>query len=198
MKTITKLTLVCVMIFSLASCSQTFYSYTSRSEKIKSVELQATKTLVDIDVDFKHRVTAESDWCFTEQEARNEAQYKAVTTGNADIIVDPIFRTERRTDDKKCFKVYVTGYAGFYVNPRPAIQDIQQLKDVDMENIEKHILLNHPEMLPELRKIQEGSNSNVTVNNYTEPSAATAVVLPTTATTQPVANGNGNKTNKHK
>ncbi len=178
MKTVTKLSIVLMTICSLASCSKTFYSYTSRSEKIKSVELQATKTLVDINVDFKHRVTAESDWCFTEQEARNEAQYKAVTTGDADIIVDPIFRTERRTDDKKCFKVYVTGYAGFYVNPRPAIQDIQQLKDVDMENIEKHILLNHPEMLPELRKAKEENNSNVTVNNYSETTTP-SVVLPT-------------------
>lgn len=193
MKTITKLSFVIAMALAFASCSQTLYSYTSRSEKIKSVELQATKTLVDIDVDFKHRVTAESDWCFTEQEARNEAQYKAVTTGNADIIVDPIFRTERRTGEKKCFKVYVTGYAGFYINPRPAIQDIQQLKDVDMENIEKHILLNHPEMLPELRKAQESSNSNVTVNNYAETSAPASVVLPTTTTTQPAANHKNTK-----
>ena len=195
MKTITKLSLICVMIFSLASCSKTFYSYTSRSEKIKSVELQATKTLVDINVDFKHRVTAESDWCFTEQEARNEAQYKAVTAGNVDIIVDPIFRTERRTDDKKCFKVYVSGYAGFYVNPRPAIQDIQQLKDVDMENIEKHILLNHPEMLPELRKVQEGSNSNVTVNNYSETTTP-SVVLPTTTTTSSATHSTKNTKRK--
>lgn len=190
MKTITKLSFVIAMALAFASCSHTFYSYTSRSEKIKSVELQATKTLVDIDVDFKHRVTAESDWCFTEQEARNEAQYKAVTTGNADIIVDPIFRTERRTNDKKCFKVYVTGYAGFYTNPRPAIQDIQQLKDVDMENIEKHILLNHPEMLPQLRKAGE-NNSNVTVNNYSDAATPASVVLPTTtgSTTQSAATG---------
>lgn len=61
MKTIAKLSFIIAMVLSLASCSQTLYSYTSRSEKIKSVELQATKTLVDIDVDFKHRVTAESD-----------------------------------------------------------------------------------------------------------------------------------------
>lgn len=195
MKTIAKLSFIIAMVLSLASCSQTLYSYTSRSEKIKSVELQATKTLVDIDVDFKHRVTAESDWCFTEQEARSEAQYKAVTTGNADIIVDPIFRVERRTNEKKCYKVYVTGYAGFYINPRPAIQDIQQLKDVDMENIEKHILLNHPEMLPQLRKANE-SNSNVTVNNYAEPSAPATVVLPTTDTTQPAAKST--KTTKRK
>lgn len=190
MKTITKLSFIIAMALAFASCSQTLYSYTSRSEKIKSVELQATKTLVDIDVDFKHRVTAESDWCFTEQEARNEAQYKAVTTGNADIIVDPIFRTERRTNEKKCFKVYVTGYAGFYTNPRPAIQDIQQLKDVDMENIEKHILLNHPEMLPQLRKANE-NNSNVTVNNYSDAATPASIVLPTTtgSTTQPAATG---------
>lgn len=181
MKTLAKLSFIVAMVVSFASCSRTFYSYTSRSEKIKSVELQATKTLVDIDVDFKHRVTAESDWCFTEQEARNEAQYKAVTTGGADIIVDPIFRTERRTKEEKGFKVYVTGYAGFYTNPRPAIQDIQQLKDVDMENIEKHILLNHPEMLPQLRKASE-SNSNVTVNNYAETATPASVVLTTTDT----------------
>ncbi len=181
MKTIAKLSFIFTIALACASCSQTIYSYTSRSEKIKSVELQATKTLVDIDVDFKQRITAESDWCMTEQEARNEAQYKAVTSGKADIIVDPIFRTEYRTKEQYAYKVYVTGYAGFYTNPRPAIQDIQQLKDVDMENIEKHILLNHPEMLPELRKANE-NNSNVTVNNYAEPAAPASVVLPTTAT----------------
>lgn len=109
--------------------------------------------------------------------------------------MDPIFRVERRTNEKKCYKVYVTGYAGFYINPRPAIQDIQQLKDVDMENIEKHILLNHPEMLPQLRKANE-SNSNVTVNNYAEPSAPATVVLPTTDTTQPAAKST--KTTKRK
>ena len=79
MKTISKIALISVVIIlSCASCKSTsFYTYTSRSEKINSVQLQATTTLVDIDVDFQHRVTAESGWCLNEKNAKDEALYNA-------------------------------------------------------------------------------------------------------------------------
>lgn len=166
MKTISKIALISVVIIlSCASCKSTsFYTYTSRSEKINSVQLQATTTLVDIDVDFQHRVIAESGWCLNEKNAKDEALYNATIQNKIDIIVDPIFKTEYNSRTKQV-KVSVVGFAGKYVNPRPAIQDIQQLKDVDMENIEKHVILNNPSVLPALKQSKE---NNVTINNYSE------------------------------
>lgn len=173
MKKLFQLSLITIALLSMASCNPTYYTYTSRTEKIKSVQLQATTTMVDINVDFKHRVTAESDYCFNVASAKEEAQYNAITKNNIDILVDPIFKVEVRGSDKKV-KAYVTGFAGYYTNARPAIQDVQQLKDVDMENIEKHILLSHPTMLPAIKEAELQKESSVVVNNYNEKAAQTA------------------------
>ena len=165
MKNVFQLSIIAIVALGMTSCgTASYYTYSSRTENIQSVQLQATTTLVDIDVDFKHRIVAESNWQPSVKTAQEEAQYNAIVKNGIDILVDPIFKTETNTQGNRV-KVSVVGFAGYYVkHPSPTIEDIQQLKDVDIETIEKYILLHHPTMLP----VMTEAENNVTINNYTE------------------------------
>ncbi len=187
MKTNINLFVLAVAALSFAACAKTqtyvTNTYTGRSQNIKGVELNAEQTIVDLRVDFTKHIQGESDWCLSEKTAKEQALYNAVMSGNGDVVIEPIYRIETRTEQSsksysKEVKAYVVGYAGFYTNPRQPIDELQRLKNIDMETIEKHILLSHPEMLPQIKKSQE-SRSNVTVNNnYAEPAPAVSHTSP--------------------
>jgi len=164
MKNISKLFVACIAIAAMSSCRS--YTYTSRVENIRDAELKATTTLVDVNVDFTKRIVAESDRQKTEQQAKEEAKYNAIVDNKIDVLVDPIYKIERRPAKMKPFKAYLTGFAGYYTNPRTTTEDIKNLEDVNMEEIEKHIILENPTILPLLKQIEHSNNGNITVNNY--------------------------------
>ena len=77
-------------------------------------------------------------------EAKEEARYLAVTDNKCDVIVDPIYKIEHRS---RTYKAYLTGFAGYYQNPRTLYEDIQMYKDVKKEDIEKYLILKDPSIL---------------------------------------------------
>lgn len=141
----------------MTSCAS--YSYTSRSEAINRQDINGTAMVVDVRPDFSKRIATESKRCKTVAEARDEAKYLAVTEHKCDVIVDAVYKIERRGFK---FKAYLTGFAGFYENARTLWQDIQLYKDVKREDIEKYLILKDPSILGIMNK---AGNSEV-INIY--------------------------------
>ena len=132
MKQIKFFAAVVVAALALSSCSS--YSFTSRSTKIEQSNITAVGMLVDVRPDFSKRIIAESGKCKTPMQAKEEAKYIAVTSNNCDVIVDPIYKVEKRGRN---YRAYLTGFAGYFKNPRTLYEDVNLLKGVSREDIEK-------------------------------------------------------------
>ncbi|MCQ2339357.1 MAG: hypothetical protein MJZ79_01035 [Paludibacteraceae bacterium] len=124
----------------LASCgSSKSYTYTSRTISIADgVELLPTQTYVDVNPDFSKRIMAESSVCSSTEEAMDEAKYNAIVNNKVDIVVDPIYKIEESSNG---YKAYLTGFAGYYVNPRTVLGDIKAMEDVSKEAVEKYLMI---------------------------------------------------------
>lgn len=178
-----------VAAFFMSSC--TMYSYTSRSTSIDRQDIKGTSMIVDIRPDFSKRIATESKRCKTLVEARDEAKYRAVTENKCDVIVDAVYKIERRGGK---FKAYLTGFAGFYENPRTLYQDIEMYKDVKKEDIEKYLILKDPSILGIINRV---GNSEV-INIYEGKPAPQEAVAPAPAPEQPAATAAKPANNKKK
>jgi hypothetical protein len=148
MKQIKIFAAVIVAAVTMSSCAS--FSYTSRSESIHRQDINGTSMVVDVRPDFTKRIAAESRRCKTPIEAREEAKYLAITNNKCDVIVDPVYKIEKRSGK---YKAYLTGFAGFYENARTLFQDIQMYKDVKKEDIEKYLILKDPSILGVLNQV---------------------------------------------
>jgi len=145
-----------VAAIAFSSCAS--YSYTSRSTMINRQEISGTSMIVDVRPDFNKRIATESSRCKTVTEARDEARYRAITEQKCDVIVDPVYKIECRGMK---FKAYLTGFAGYYENPRTLIQDIQLYKDLKKEDIEKYLILKDPSILGLINKVGNSEIINI-------------------------------------
>lgn len=157
MKQIKFFAAVVVAALALSSCSS--YSFTSRSTKIEQENITAVGMLVDVRPDFTKRIIAESSKCKTPMQAKEEAKYIAVTSNNCDVIVDPIYKVEKRG---RFYRAYLTGFAGFFKNPRTLYEDVNLLKNISREDIEKYLILKDPSLL---ELINPAPNSEI-INIY--------------------------------
>ena len=162
MKQIKVFAALVVAAFMMSSCVT--YSYTSRSESVNRKDINSTGLLVDVRPDFTKRIATESKRCKTIAEAREEAKYLAVTNNKCDVIVDPVYKIEQRGLK---FKAYLTGFAGYYENPRTLYQDIQLYKDVKKEDIEKYLILKDPSILEVLNRV--GNTEVINIYEGKEP-----------------------------
>lgn len=118
------------LMLLLVSCSVT--THTSRNTSISNKDLITNNVVVDIKVESGKIVSATSGVRESIELAKNEAYYKAITEKNIDIVVDPIF--EISTIGTK-YTAKVTGFAGYYTNPRSKTEAVKELKAVKAENI---------------------------------------------------------------
>ena len=130
--------LVSSIVF-LSSCSSVNHTY--RNNFIQNKPVLASEVIVDVKVDLNKKVESTSSKRKTVELAKNEAYYKAITENNIDVVVDPIF--EVKTSDKILFwggksTAKLTGFAGYYVNPRSKIEVIKELKLIDTLDIHKY------------------------------------------------------------
>ena len=89
----------------------------------------------------------------------NECRYLAITNNKIDVVVDPIFKVEYRYSKiKNRYKASLTGFAGYYVNPRLFFEDIDAVKKFSREEIENYLLLHNPEILKYLNAQDEVIN----------------------------------------
>lgn len=138
--------LATVAIF-LGSCSS--MQYTSRQVNVAKQDIIVSPTIVDIRVDYTKRIMVTSQLHKTAQEAIQEARYEALIQGNADIIVDPVFKVEQTG---RRYRVSLTGFAGYYENSRTLYEDVQLLHQIDKADIDKYIILHNPAVLQYMSK----------------------------------------------
>lgn len=139
MKKIQLLAIGALALFLTSCGSSKMYSYTSRSVSIADgVEIMPTQTYVDVNPDFSKRIMAESSVCSSTQQAMDEAKYNAIVNNKVDIVVDPIYKIETSSNG---VKAYLTGFAGYYINPRTVLGDIKAMEDVSKEAVEKYIMI---------------------------------------------------------
>ncbi len=139
-----------IVVLSFTSCST--FQYSSRSTAINTQNIVATPTVVDVKADYTKRIIATSSRCKTPQDAQNEAKYMAITQNQIDIVVDPIYKIERRN---RRYQATLTGFAGYFINARSFYEDVKLLKDIDRTDIEKYLILHNPEVLQYMQENKE-------------------------------------------
>ena len=135
----------CAVVLALTSC--TSYQYTARQTQIVRQDIQTTPTVVDVRPDYNKRITVTSGWNSSKEDAMNECRYLAITENNIDIVVDPIFKIEYISNKRNGYRATLTGFAGYYMNPRSFFEDIEATKKYTREDIEKYLLLHNPEII---------------------------------------------------
>lgn len=158
-----KILFVALCAIALSSC--TMYQYTGRDAAINRQNMQATATIVDVRADFTKRVNATSNWQPSCEEAMAECKYMAITTGNIDIVVDPIYQIQYRPHKlRKKYRATLTGFGGYYINPRTPLEDMNQVKDFTREQIENYLLMHGTEILPYLYQPKFGEGDVININ----------------------------------
>jgi len=135
---------ICLLAITLTGC--TTYQYSARQAGINRQDIQATPTIVDVKADFTKRVEVTSGWCPTKSDAMAECNYRAITENKIDLVVDPIYKIEYRILKRK-FKASLIGFAGYYTNSRTQIEDMELIKKLTREDIEKYLIMHNPEVL---------------------------------------------------
>lgn len=169
--------ILAIAVLALVATGCTTYSYTSRSVSIaQSMDVQPTSTLVDVKPDFSKRITESSSWCKSETEAMGEVKYKAINNNNIDIVVDPIYKTTYH--GRKCM-VNLTGFAGYYTNPRSLMENIKQFENIDKAEIEKYLMLQpDSKIIPYLYENKEGNVVTINHNGKCAPCPKKCEVIP--------------------
>lgn len=125
-----KLLLVASLSLTYVSCST--WTHTHRVSKIDNQNVAVTNEVaVDIRVDLTKIVRANSRNHSTVNQAKDEAMYLATRDNKIHVVVDPIFSVQSsRTLFGSVHSASVTGFAGYYVNPR-------SVKEVEDANYSK-------------------------------------------------------------
>lgn len=184
--------ILAIAVIAVIATGCTTYSYTSRSVSIaQPMEVQPTPTLVDVKPDFNKRINETSSWCKSTAEAMGEVKYKAINNNNIDIVVDPIYKVATR--GRKC-QVLLTGFAGYYTNPRSMMENINQLKDVDKAEIEKYLILQqNPQIIQYLYDNKDGNVVTINHNSKCAPCPHKGEIAPTTPAIPAVSTPKGKK-----
>ena len=147
-----KVALIAVILLTLNSCSTTYYS--KRSMIVGSNDVLVNDVVVDVKCDVKKIVSATSTERETVDLAKSEAYYKAITANNIDMIIDPIY--EVKTVSRKSI-VKVTGFAGYYANPRTKTEAIKELKSVESGDFITYQRMFYPDLVESKHRSEKQS-----------------------------------------
>lgn len=168
-------------------------TYSDRTRYVSGGTIKERAKSTEVDVDFSRRVTSVSSWQASKSAARAEAVHQAIVENQIDVVVDPIwkytyspmFNREDGAPWQPRYKAELVGYAGMYKNAVSFQEELEQLKDVDMETIEKYRLLNDPSF-PEVYY-----NKDKCTDGQQEPSINGSVIFNGAATDVPVSYNRG-------
>ena len=168
-------------------------TYSDRTRYVTGSTIKERAKSTEVDVDFSRRVTSVSSWQASKSAARAEAVHQAIVENQIDVVVDPIwkytyspmFNREGGAPWQPRYKAELVGYAGMYKNAVSFQEELEQLKDVDMETIEKYRLLNDPSF-PEVYY-----NKDKCTDGQQEPSINGSVIFNGAVTDVPVSYNRG-------
>ena len=159
-------------LFSSCGTLDVATEHSSRAQYIRGGDLIGEDKIAKIDVDFSRRIHATSNWQATKSAAREEAEHMAIRENQIDVVVDPIWKYTispvfSRADGAPwhfAYKAELLGYAGMYKKAISPEEMIQQLKEVDMETIEKYKLLTDPNYQPYAQPEDNSVNGSIILN----------------------------------
>ena len=159
-------------LFSSCGTLDVATEHSSRAQYIRGGDLIGEDKIAKIDVDFSRRIHATSNWQATKSAAREEAEHMAIRENQIDVVVDPIWKYTispifSRADGAPwhfAYKAELLGYAGMYKKAISHEEMIQQLKEVDMETIEKYKLLTDPNYQPYAQPEDNSVQGSVILN----------------------------------
>lgn len=155
-----KIIIIAIAIACFCSCST--YKYSARQIAVDNHNITASPTVVDVEVNYQKRVTETSHRCKTQTEAMQEAKYLAIVNNNIDILVDMVYKVEKKGTK---YRATVTGFAGYYKNSRTLYEDIKLMGDINKEDVEKYLMLHNPETIKYIN--QKGEVVNIYHNEAT-------------------------------
>jgi len=162
MKRALQLFFVSIGFFSVFSCSTSKYTY--RTGDINKKNIISNSPIVDVKIDLNKKIVQKSSNQPTAENAKSEAYYKAIQNNNIDIIVDPIYEVTKFSNKK--YVATITGFAGYYKNPRSKIDVVRELHDIDTLDIKKYNYLFGTQVINTPRKsiaiLESGKPNNRT------------------------------------
>lgn len=120
-----------------------------RQVNVQGRKIDMEEQMAGVVVDYSRTVTATSEYQLTKRDAIAEAEYKCIQSSKIDVVVDPMYQVEYNPFKIKMrpYKATLTGYAGYFTNFRTMYEDVDLLKNYTREDIEKYLILHHPEVL---------------------------------------------------
>ena len=155
-----KILIIVGLALFMASCSTTQYTY--RETEINHRSIIANDVVVDVKVDLKKKIQATSSKRNSVELAKSESYYLAINQNDIDIVVDPIFEI---ISSGRNYTAKLSGFAGYYTNPRNKTDAIKELKSVDTLDIHKfnniYLGIPFPVRKTNVAVLKMGSNVNV-------------------------------------
>lgn len=127
------------------SCTTSLYNASNAVNKERET-VRISPTVVDVQVDFSNKITFEKKFFFTKKEAvdlaalKEETIFDCVQENNCDMIAYPMYQITRGT---LSIKVKVVGFKGTFKNPRTVYEDIQNVKQINKDDVEKYSIIHH-------------------------------------------------------
>lgn len=172
-----KTKVVFVILSGLVFTSCSVFKYSSRIAEMQTQNnIYITPSVVDVKIDLKKKISVVSNPQKTEESARENAYYKAITENDIDILVSPIYEIEVMSSGTCTAKV--TGFAGYFENPRTIVDEKKLAYDAKIEALQKMLKLD-PIVKEEQKTIivapgntTTGNNSNNGVTTISTPQAS--------------------------
>lgn len=124
--------------FFLVSCNT--YKYQSRVSNIRTDNTHMVPNVVDVEINFNKKISANSGRHLSPTSAKEEAYFNAVTQNEIDVLVSPIYEIE--TTSRFLFfggrsTARVTGFAGKFVNSRTLYEEQDRMFDQKLAAIDR-------------------------------------------------------------
>jgi hypothetical protein len=151
----------------------TTYSYTSRSTSVNQRVINSSQATADMDINYKKKVTATSDFQKFPNQAKQQAIYQCIMNNDIDVLVDPIFQVENRPITG--YRATVTGFAGYYKEGMNGLDEVID-KKYKKEDIEKSLLLTDPSFLQYYYQKPSGNGNVYNIKCTTQSSKASSSI----------------------
>ncbi len=176
MRSFKMLPVVLFAVILAAGCQSV--SYLPRSLDIMRDDATQEALNAELKINMDQKVSAVSDLQDSKKAALVCAYYNCIKENNIDVVVDPIVKytkysmfvskdvknAENAKWWKPQYKAEIVGYAGKYVKVETSAEQVNDFKDVDMNDVVKYKMVTDPDFY---KSYYQSKESNV-INVYTD------------------------------
>lgn len=129
----------------LNSCRTSLYN-ASNAINHENETVLISPTVVDVQVDFSNKISFEKKFTLFKNQTidiealKQETLFECVQQNNCDMIAYPMYQITQGVGN---IKIKLVGFKGTFKNPRTIYEDIENVKNIKKEDIEKYSILHH-------------------------------------------------------